>query len=203
MTDTNIFVLRLCVFAVAHSLLALPKVKLFIISGKQTRQKSYRLAYNLISFVLFGWTMSAYRNTPVLYLIPGIWSLVMYLVQAIFLAILVNCIRQTGMTEFLGLPKLDTDNSCKSRLITDGWYGIVRHPLYLFSMLFLLFNPVVTSRWLILTIFSFIYFIIGSLIEERRLLREFGDEYRHYRQRVPFIIPNLSKLYYSRLKAKK
>lgn len=189
MTDSTVFILRLCLFAGLHSLLALPQVKHFLIGSNQTRRKTYRMFYNLLSLLLFGWVMSAYRNTPVLYVVPGAWSLIMYLIQGVILLILVSCVIQTGAAEFLGLPN---DNSAKGstpRLITSGWYRIVRHPLYLFSMLFLLFNPVVTSRWLILTLFSYAYFIIGAVIEERRLLREFGKEYRLYKQRVPFLIP--------------
>jgi protein-S-isoprenylcysteine O-methyltransferase Ste14 len=67
----------------------------------------------------------------------------------------------------------------------------VRHPLYLYSTLFLVLNPVMTAQWFLLTIFSIAYFIVGAMIEERRLLKEFGDEYRGYRRHVPFIIPSV------------
>jgi protein-S-isoprenylcysteine O-methyltransferase Ste14 len=52
-------------------------------------------------------------------------------------------------------------------------------------------NPVMTAQWLQLTIFSTAYFIVGGMIEEHRLLKEFGDEYQRYRQRVPFMIPSI------------
>lgn len=194
MNESKIFILRLCIFAGMHSLLALPRVKLLLIGTNQSRRKMYRPLYNLLSMFLFGWSMAVYRNTPILYVVPGVWSLVMYLMQAIFLTILASCIFQTGVAEFLGLPKPDTSNHPSPRLITSGWYRVVRHPLYLFSTLFLLFNPVVTSRWLLLTLFSFTYFIIGALVEERRLLREFGEEYQRYRRQVPFLIPAPAKL---------
>jgi protein-S-isoprenylcysteine O-methyltransferase Ste14 len=133
--------------------------------------------------------MAAYRTSPVLYFAPGIWSLVMYLAQLVIAAILFVCIRQTGAADFLGIAQLRTGQPRHDRLITDGWYAIVRHPLYLFSILFLLLNPVMTLQWLLLTILSAIYFIIGAMIEEQRFLKVFGDEYRRYRHNVPFIIP--------------
>jgi protein-S-isoprenylcysteine O-methyltransferase Ste14 len=34
-----------------------------------------------------------------------------------------------------------------------------------------------------------IYFIIGSILEERKLVREFGEKYREYQQRVSMLIP--------------
>lgn len=194
MTETTVFAFRLSVFAGIHSLLASPRVKLMLIGDNPARQRMYRLVYNLISLALFGWAMAAYRNTPVLYIVPGVWSLVMYVMQAIFIALLFICVRQTGAAEFIGISKADASGDNKPRLVTSGCYSIVRHPLYLFSMLFLLSNPIVTGRWLILTLFSFAYFIIGALVEERRLLGEFGSEYQRYRQKVPFLIPDVSKI---------
>jgi protein-S-isoprenylcysteine O-methyltransferase Ste14 len=34
-----------------------------------------------------------------------------------------------------------------------------------------------------------LYFTLGSLLEERRLEVTFGQAYRDYRQRVPWLIP--------------
>jgi hypothetical protein len=31
---------------------------------------------------MFGWVMSVYRDSEVLYFVPGVWSLIMYLLQA-------------------------------------------------------------------------------------------------------------------------
>jgi protein-S-isoprenylcysteine O-methyltransferase Ste14 len=113
----------------------------------------------------------------------------MYLLQVVVAMILVSCLRQTGVGDFLGFTKNTT-----SSFTNTGWYSVVRHPLYLFSILFMALNPVMTYQWLMLTIMSIVYFIIGSLIEERRLAEEFGEVYRHYQQRVPFIIPKSTPL---------
>lgn len=113
----------------------------------------------------------------------------MYLLQLVVVVILVSCLRQTGTGEFLGFTKYTTNT-----FINTGWYSIVRHPLYFFSTLFMMLNHVMTVQWLILTILGTAYFIIGSLIEERRLVVEFGEAYRQYQQRVPFIIPNRASL---------
>lgn len=149
----------------------------------------YRLTYNLASLVMFVWVMAADRTSPVLYFAPGIWSLVMYLAQLVIVAILFACVRQTGAFDFLGIRQLRFSQPVSSRLVVDGWYAVVRHPLYLFSILFLALNPVMTVQWLMLTALATLYFIVGGMIEERRLVREFGDEYRRYQSRVPFIIP--------------
>jgi len=33
------------------------------------------------------------------------------------------------------------------------------------------------------------YFVIGSRLEERKLVREFGENYRRYQQSVPALMP--------------
>lgn len=149
----------------------------------------YRLFYNLGSLVTFGWVMASYRNSPVLYYVPGVWSLVIYLIQLLIAAILFNCVRQTGIGDFLGFSQIKATASSDVHLVTGGCYAIVRHPLYLLSTIFMIINPVMTAQWLLLTILSVTYFIGGALIEEQRLIATCGDEYRRYQQSVPFMIP--------------
>jgi protein-S-isoprenylcysteine O-methyltransferase Ste14 len=114
----------------------------------------------------------------------------MYGAQMLTATILFLCIRQTGAFNFLGLSQLRSAAQTH-HLVTCGWYARMRHPLYFFSTLFLAMNPVMTAQWALLTMFSVTYFIIGAIIEERRLLKEFGEEYQEYRKRVPIIIPAL------------
>ena len=172
-------------FAAAHSLFATIWAKKIL---HCTDSRGYRLCYNLASLLMFGWVMSAYRNSEVLYFAPGVWSLIMYLLQLVVVVILVICLRETGVGEFIGYAKATAHSFTSS-----GWYSIVRHPLYFFSILFMVLNPVMTSQWLLLILMATVYFLIGGMIEERRLTDEYGEAYRQYQQRVPFFIPNLTK----------
>ncbi len=72
----------------------------------------------------------------------------------------------------------------------SGIHGAVRHPWYLAGILivwaqdlslFVILNNIVTSA----------YFIIGSFLEERKMVRRFGEKYRAYQRRVPMLIPRL------------
>ncbi len=80
------------------------------------------------------------------------------------------------------------------RLVTDGPFGRVRHPLYL-AMGLLLLSPVAgLSSWLgagaALPLFAFgTYLRVRA--EERVLGAAFGPEYEEYRRRVPAFIPRL------------
>lgn len=191
MSDVILFIFRFLLFALIHSVLAIPSFKKRCTIRNTHLRRFYRLYYNVVSIVLFGWVMATLRNSAVLYFVPGVWSLVLYSTQLIFLTILVVCVSQTGVTEFFGISGEAPGALRRPTLVTDGWYRIVRHPLYLFSILFLLSNPVISVRSLLLTILSAVYFLVGALLEERRLLQEFGDEYRVYQLSVPFIIPRM------------
>ncbi len=181
------FIVRYLIFCVIHSLLAVPRIKDRIVHLLGRWGRWYRLGYNVMSLVLFAWVMSAWPHPPVLYFIPGIWGLLCYLFQFAAIAALFRCAARLDLPEFLGLrtPKRPVT------LVKEGCYGSVRHPQYTLAIAVLVLNPVMTGRWLALTLLSIVYFLIGAWLEERRLLEELGDEYRHYRASVPMFIPRV------------
>lgn len=84
----------------------------------------------------------------------------------------------------------------ENRLVTDGLYAFVRHPQY--SGLFLgLFGegfvhwPTVFSIT-VLPVIVLAYVLLARR-EEKRMLEEFGDEYRAYKERVPMFFPRLDQ----------
>lgn len=194
MPDFIQFLLRFSLFALIHSILAMPSLKKQLTGRSRHLSQFYRLYYNVVSLMLFGWVMIASTNSTVLFFIPGVWSLLMYFMQLVFIILLVVCVRQTGASEFLGIASKSQEGLPVQKLVTHGWYGVVRHPLYLLSMLFLLSNPVISIRSILLTLMSAVYFLVGARLEESRLLLEFGREYQAYQDSVPFILPRFSKV---------
>ena len=76
-------------------------------------------------------------------------------------------------------------------LVVHGIYRIVRHPIYLGTILCMLGLPIAVSSWsglppMLLLIPLFLYRI---RIEERLLLEEFGDDYLAYMKRTKRLIP--------------
>lgn len=191
MPDYAVFILRFMLFAAIHSVLAMPATRRRLTELAGWLAPVYRLVYNALSLLLLIWVMGAFRHSPVLYYAPGLWSLAMYLVQLLLLALLLLCLKQTGASDFLGIAQLKGRQE-EHGLVTNGFYGVVRHPLYLLSLLFFLFNPVMTVQWLLLTGMSTLYFFVGALLEEKRLVETYGEAYRCYRGRVPFIMPALT-----------
>jgi protein-S-isoprenylcysteine O-methyltransferase Ste14 len=56
-------------------------------------------------------------------------------------------------------------------------------------MLVIWFPPVLTVNLLVFNLLATLYFWLGSLHEERRLMAEFGDAYRQYQRTVPPFLP--------------
>jgi protein-S-isoprenylcysteine O-methyltransferase Ste14 len=73
-------------------------------------------------------------------------------------------------------------------LDTSGVLGIVRHPWYLATMLLIWARQLDISAILVNVILTS-YLIAGTYLEERKLLREFGEKYRAYQMKVPMLIP--------------
>lgn len=74
-------------------------------------------------------------------------------------------------------------------LKTDSLYSWVRHPMYLGFLIGLWAVPRMTVGHLIFAAVLSLYLAFGRLLEERELIRRFGDGYRRYRDRVPALLP--------------
>lgn len=77
------------------------------------------------------------------------------------------------------------------KLVTDGIYRYVRHPLYTIgSALFLSFGMMADNWFIILlAILAFIVMAIRTPKEEANLIEKFGDEYREYMKRTGRFLP--------------
>lgn len=84
----------------------------------------------------------------------------------------------------------------QNRLATDGLYALVRHPQY--SGLFIgLFGEGVVHWPTVFSVTVFPIIVIAYTLlarrEEKRVIEEFGEEYRAYRQRVPMFFPHMGQ----------
>ena len=96
---------------------------------------------------------------------------------------------QTGLADFLGINQLTKNNLAQPTLMTGGFYKWVRHPLYTFSIIFLLATPQMTQNWAAFAVGTTLYFYIGAIYEERKLEHFYGDSYAAYKKRTPMLIP--------------
>jgi protein-S-isoprenylcysteine O-methyltransferase Ste14 len=71
----------------------------------------------------------------------------------------------------------------------EGPYKYSRHPIYFFSIIFLMFRAEMSLFYLTMFISFTAYFYIGSYYEEKKLVRMFGDQYGDYQKKVSRIFP--------------
>jgi len=70
----------------------------------------------------------------------------------------------------------------------SGILGAARHPWYSAGV-FLVWGRALTGADLIASAIVTVYVIAGCVLEERKLVREFGAEYEAYQRRVPMLVP--------------
>lgn len=81
--------------------------------------------------------------------------------------------------------------SREGQLVTDGLYGVVRHPQYTGIMIAVFGQIVHWPTIITLALFPVIVLIYVRLSrkEEKKLIEQFGDEYVAYKQRVAMFFP--------------
>lgn len=80
-------------------------------------------------------------------------------------------------------------------LVTDGPYSMVRHPLYVFSLIGAVGIGLASENLLVLAlivIFYLSYYPFTILAEERKLTNKFGEVYLEYAKRTPRFLPKFS-----------
>jgi methanethiol S-methyltransferase len=90
-----------------------------------------------------------------------------------------------GIRQILNFGK---NNDSIKEIKKKGLLGIIRHPMY-FALIIYLWCQIFSMADLIVNILLTIYIIIGTFIEERKLLIEFGDSYLKYKREVPMLFP--------------
>jgi protein-S-isoprenylcysteine O-methyltransferase Ste14 len=155
----------------------------------------YRLFYNgfaivtLIPVAIYSCTV---QSDPIF-----VWDGYLRVVQVLLFVIAIYLFF-AGMThydalQFLGIRQAKQKNISEGmtktgRLNATGILGMIRHPWYVGAIAFIWARQLDISA-IIVNVILTAHFIIGTYLEERKLVAEFGDEYRAYQKEVPMFIP--------------
>lgn len=182
-----------------HSVLASERVKIFFkkVFGKVIA--FYRLLYNIFSVIglYIIWDLSPHPSLQI-YKLPNPYNYLVLIPQILAIAGIIWCFKYISFKDFLGLNQIDrylkneyTNDELDENytLRIEGPYKYSRHPIYFFSIMFLLFRPEMNLFYLTVFTSFTVYFYIGSYYEEKKMIRLFGDEYRNYQKKIPRIFP--------------
>ena len=197
--DVIITVLLFLIFAFSHTLLAALKIKKRLTERIGNKIAFYRLFYNISSLLIF---FVFYELSPkpdvIVYNLQKPYDIIIFVVQVLSLIGFFWASKPIRLIEFIGIGQIeryykgtynpdDLDEKLELKIV--GAYKIVRHPIYLFSIMFLGLRPTMDLSYLVMFVCITIYFYIGSIYEEKKLVEVFGDEYKEYQKNVPKIIP--------------
>lgn len=180
-----------------HSAMISISVTEYLKRSLGSRYRYYRLFYNVVSaltlvpVVLFAYSV---RTQPI-FSWDGYLRIVRLLLLGIGGLLFFLGARHYDARQLLGIKQIQEGTSNKAitdsgELDTSGVLGVIRHPWYSGGMLLIWAGQLDVSAILVNSILT-AYLIMGTFLEERKLVREFGDEYRTYRKRVSLFIPFL------------
>ena len=197
--DILLIVLLFSLFAFSHTWLASRKLKTALVEKIGNRIAFYRMFYNVSSILFFlAFIAVAPKPDVIIYDLQFPFDIITFALQVLSLIGLIWTFSQFDSKEFLGISQIiryfngtykEETLDEKQELKFDGAFKLSRHPVYLFSILFLGFRPQMSLFYLILFICCVVYFYVGSIYEEKKLVEVFGNEYREYQKRTARIFP--------------
>ncbi len=180
-------------YFIVHSVLASLRVKRWFAAHFPDQMPIYRLGFNSLAVLMLLpilWLMFRYHG-PMLWSWwgPGAW-----LANGLALASLLGfmkSLKDYDTDEFIGLRQW----ASRTKRVEDQegfhlspFHRYVRHPWYFFSLI-LIWTRDMNAAMLLSGLMMTLYFIIGSRLEEGKLIAYHGDIYRRYMQRVPGLMP--------------
>ncbi len=177
-----------------HSLLAARSVKEAVERRWPRWFRGYRLAYNLLALILLlvplG-MMIAWRGAPVIdWQGPAAWVANGLALGAV--GLFAWTLRYYDMGEFAGTRQWaeheETVDGAMEHFTLSPLHRFVRHPWYTLGLV-ILWTRDMDLMQLVSSLWATAYLVVGSRLEERKLMAFHGAVYRRYRSRVPGLVP--------------
>jgi protein-S-isoprenylcysteine O-methyltransferase Ste14 len=155
----------------------------------------YRLFYNVVSLVTLiplVYYSHTLREAPV-FRWEGPLGIVQVFLLAVSVYLFVSGGRHYSWARFWGIFQIKVGRAGSSladssTFVVSGIHRIIRHPWYLGGILIVWAQDMSASTILINMVIS-VYFMIGAVLEERKLVIEFGEKYREYQRSVSMLFP--------------
>lgn len=178
-----------------HSVTASITVSKYLMHLLKTKSRYYRLLFNLAAIATAIPAVLYNRSIESRLLFQ--WSGICFPLQIVLLIIAVSLFfagaKRYDLLQLCGIRQIQTGNTHgvlaqSGAFDATGILGITRHPWYLAMILFLWARDLYLSGFIANCVLT-IYLITGTLLEEKKLVREFGREYQEYQKRVSMLFP--------------
>jgi protein-S-isoprenylcysteine O-methyltransferase Ste14 len=185
-----------------HSTLIATPVTDYMKEKLGDRFRFYRLFFNAVSLVTLipvVYYSISIRQAPI-FRWERYFLIVKYLLWVTSIYLFIAGARHYSLSHFLGIYQIKIGRANRTlseydTFDTSGILGAIRHPWYTASIMIFWAGDISLSTFLNNIVIS-VYFIVGTILEERKLLLEFGEKYREYQRNVSMFVP------YKWLKAK-
>lgn len=149
--------------------------------------------YSITSGIFLFLVVIFWQGTSNLFEAEGLTRVILRVLFILPIAGFVWGAKALGLFDPFGIKEiLDYQHDRKPRPIAftiKGPYRWIRHPLYLFMLVMIWSCPNLTTDRLLFNILWSAWICIGTLLEERDLVEQFGDAYRDYQKKVPMLLP--------------
>ena len=180
-------------YFVLHSLLASVTVKQWVARRHPSLMPGYRLAFNSLALIMVClpvWYLFTHQ-TDYLWQWQGLLAWLMNGLAVFALLLFIWSLSFYDTSEFLGTRQLrmgSTDVHDQETLYLSPLHCFVRHPWYTLALV-IIWTRNMDLMMLVSAVAMTLYFKIGSMLEEKKLLAYHGQVYARYRKMVPGLLP--------------
>jgi len=195
--EYTILIIAWCVWCSLHSVMISLTVTNYLKEKLGRKYRFYRLFYNLfaiatlIPVILYEATL---RTQPV-FRWDGLFLIFRLILITTALLLFVSGAMKYDMLHFFGIRQIQSGNSYSALsptndIDTSGILSLIRHPWYSAAILLVWAgsNELYVTTFLVNIILT-VYIVIGTFLEERKLIVEYGDRYRDYMKKVSMLFP--------------
>lgn len=186
-----------CCWCAMHSLLIDTRVVDFFGNRFSGLVRYYRLFYNGLSLLTLIPLAIVTRNSGGEVVVQ--WTVftlpIRVLLFSAALVLFYSAAKKYDLQHFLGLKQFQTGRNtllmgAEEEFSEVGVFGMTRHPWYLGSLLLIwtALREYPLAVFLAACILS-VYLLVGTVLEERKIVASYGDRYKKYQLRVSMLFP--------------